>query len=68
MENFGNFNSFFNNVDQIFNEIVQSLYTLINKIFETQLLGNFIQILKAFGTIAIGVLETLVRILKMIVK
>jgi len=49
-------------------EITLSLYNVVEKIFQGQMLQSIINIIKGVGMIIVAVVEAFLRVLKMIVK
>lgn len=49
-------------------EIVLSLYSIVEKIFNGQMFQSVINIIKGLGMIMVAIVEAFLRVLKMIVK
>jgi len=61
-------NSLLNNIAKIFMEIVLSLYNIVEKVFQMQMLQSILNIIKGVGMIMVAVVEAFLRVLKMIIK
>jgi len=61
-------NALWNKIAEIFMEITLSLYNVVEKIFQGQMLQSIINIIKGVGMIIVAVVEAFLRVLKMIVK
>jgi len=48
-------------------EIVLSLYNIIEKIFQIQMLQSILNIFKGIGMIMVAVVEAILRVLKMLI-
>jgi Holliday junction resolvasome RuvABC endonuclease subunit len=60
-------NSLWNNITNIFMEITLSLYHVVEKVFQAQMLQSIVNIIKGVGMIMVAVVEAFLRVLKMIV-
>jgi hypothetical protein len=49
-------------------EIMLSLYNIVEKIFQIQMLQSVLNIFKGIGMIMVAVVEALLRVLKMIIR
>lgn len=49
-------------------EIMLSLYNVVEKIFQVQMLQSILNIIKGIGMIMVAVVEEFLKILKMIVR
>ncbi len=56
------------NIAKIFMEIMLSLYNVVEKIFQVQMLQSILNIIKGIGMIMVAVVEEFLKILKMIVR
>lgn len=61
-------NQFVTQLSQFIANLLIELNKLINQIFLSGIIGNFLSILKALGKFFIAVLETILRLLKLIIK
>jgi len=49
-------------------EIMLSLYSVVEKIFQVQMLQSVVNIIKGIGMIMVAVVEAFLRVLRMIVQ
>ena len=61
-------NSLWDSVAKIFMEIMLSLYSVVEKIFQVQMLQSVVNIIKGIGMIMVAVVEAFLRVLRMIVQ
>lgn len=62
------FKPLWENAAKVFMEIMLSLYSIVEKIFNGQMLQSVVNIIKGLGSILVAMVEAFLRILKMIVK
>ena len=60
-------NTLWDKVASVFMEIVLSLYNIIEKIFQIQMLQSILNIFKGIGMIMVAVVEAILRVLKMLI-
>jgi len=56
------------NAGKIFMETMLSLYSIVERIFNGQMLQSVVNIIRGLGSILVAMVEAFLRILKMIVK
>lgn len=61
-------NAMLQNIANIFIETMTSLYNIVENIFETKMLQSILNILKGIGYIMVAVVETILKVLRMIIK
>jgi len=64
----GNWDQFVTQFSQFVTKALSELSKLVDQIFISGIIGNLLAILKAVGKFIIAALETIVRLLKFIVK
>jgi len=64
----GNLDQFINGFMKIITELATSLYKIINQIFEGKMLYYLWQIALVFGKMAIAVFDTILGVLKSLIK
>jgi hypothetical protein len=61
-------NSIWQNASNILMETMTSLYNIVDRIFQLQMLQSILNILKGIGYIMVAVVEMILKLLRMIVK
>ncbi len=60
-------NILWDKVASVFMEITLSLYNIVEKIFQMQMLQSILNIFKGIGMIMVAVVEAFLRVLKMLI-
>ena len=60
-------NTLWDKVASVFMEITLSLYNIVEKIFQIQMLQSILNIFKGIGMIMVAVVEAILRVLKMLI-
>ncbi len=61
-------NALWNQLANVFLEIVNSLFKVVENIFETKMLQSVVDILKGIGYIMVAVVEMILRVLRMFIN
>ena len=62
-----NLDTLWEKIASVFMEIMLSLYNIVEKIFQIQMLQSVLNIFKGIGMIMVAVVEAFLRVLKMLI-